>query len=62
MWTTLVETNALHFSYLHLIARERDWEAPITHRKSIDSFLKGKQPMALPLFPLGLEESQNQHI
>ncbi len=51
----MFDTNALHSSYLQLIARERDGEAPITKRKNVDTFLEGKQRRALPLFPLGLE-------
>src|SRR5437764_6489262 len=59
LWTTMFDTNiqyALHFSYLEGIARERDGEAPITNRRSVDMHClkKRKQWRALPLFPLGL--------
>jgi len=50
----MFETNALHCPYLQLMTRERDGEAPITNKKSVDTFLKRKQPGALPLFPLGM--------
>src|SRR5438067_13311778 len=39
LWTAIIDTNiqyALHFSYLQGIARERDGEAPITNRRSVD--------------------------
>src|SRR6266571_7329705 len=39
LWTTIFDTNiqyALHFSYLQGITRERDGEAPITNRRSVD--------------------------
>src|SRR2546423_7337098 len=39
LWTTIFDTTvqyALHFSYLQVIARKRDGEAPITNRRSVD--------------------------
>jgi hypothetical protein len=39
LWTTIFDTSvqyALHFSYLQVIARKRDGEAPITNRRSVD--------------------------
>jgi hypothetical protein len=64
VWTTLVETNALHCSYLQLIARERDGEAPITKRKSMDTFLKRKITESAAFIPAGTgvePEPEYQH-